>query len=72
MDKIPHKPGDHNIGVPAKRCGLTKSYFRGSDDAQRLPFHIPANAFAVTQLRRLAGTGGLLRDLGLKSNKYPP
>lgn len=39
-------------GVPAKRCGLSKSYFRGSDDATRLPFNIPANAFAVVELTR--------------------
>jgi len=40
-------------GVPAKRCGMSKSYFRGSDDATRLPFNVPANAFAVVELERV-------------------
>jgi meiotically up-regulated gene 157 (Mug157) protein len=41
-------------GQPAKRCGLSKSHFRPSDDAAQLPFLIPANAMAVVSLRRMA------------------
>ncbi|HEX4084923.1 MAG TPA: glycoside hydrolase family 125 protein [Chthoniobacteraceae bacterium] len=39
-------------GQPARRCGLSKSPFRPSDDAANLPFLIPANAMAVVMLRR--------------------
>ncbi len=41
-------------GHPARRCGLSKSPFRPSDDAASLPFPIAANAFAVVALRQLA------------------
>ncbi len=41
-------------GWPARRTGMIKSAFRGSDDATRLPFNIPENAFAVVALRELA------------------
>jgi meiotically up-regulated gene 157 (Mug157) protein len=41
-------------GHPARRCGLSKSPFRPSDDAASLPFPIAANAFAVVALRNLA------------------
>ncbi len=41
-------------GQPARRCGLSKSPFRPSDDAALLPFLVPANAMAVVSLRRLA------------------
>jgi len=41
-------------GQPARRCGLSKSPFRPSDDAALLPFLIPANAMAVVCLRQLA------------------
>ena len=50
-------------GHPARRCGLSKSHFRPSDDAASLPFPIAANAMAVVMLRALAT---LCRDhLGL-------
>ncbi len=42
-------------GQPARRCGLSKSHFRPSDDAAQLPFLIPANAMAAVSLRRIAG-----------------
>jgi len=42
-------------GQPARRCGLSKSPFRPSDDAAMLPFLVPANAMAVVCLRELAG-----------------
>jgi meiotically up-regulated gene 157 (Mug157) protein len=32
----------------------SKSYFRPSDDATTLPFHIPSNAMAVVELNHLA------------------
>ncbi len=41
-------------GQPARRCGLSKSPFRPSDDAALLPFLVPANAMAVVCLRQLA------------------
>jgi meiotically up-regulated gene 157 (Mug157) protein len=41
-------------GQPARRCGLSKSPFRPSDDAALLPFLVPANAMAVACLRQLA------------------
>jgi meiotically up-regulated gene 157 (Mug157) protein len=41
-------------GQPAKRCGLSKSPFRPSDDAAMLPFLVPANAMAVVSLKNLA------------------
>jgi meiotically up-regulated gene 157 (Mug157) protein len=50
------------FGPPCRRCGLTRTAFRPSDDAALFPFHIPDNAFAVTGLRQLAR---MLRTLGL-------
>lgn len=38
---------------PSKRIGLSKSPFRPSDDACKLPFLIPANAMAVTTLKSI-------------------
>jgi uncharacterized protein len=52
---------EHGRGAPAKRTGMIKSGFRGSDDALLLPFSIPENAFAAASLRAVAGT---LRALG--------
>ncbi|CAN5635268.1 glycoside hydrolase family 125 protein [soil metagenome] len=48
-------------GHPARRCGLSKSPFRPSDDGSLLPFPVAANAMAVVSLRQLVG---LLRALG--------
>lgn len=45
-------------GHPARRCGLSKSHFRPSDDAAALPFPIAANAMAVATLRGLAALCG--------------
>jgi meiotically up-regulated gene 157 (Mug157) protein len=47
-------------GHPAKRCGLSKSPFRPSDDSSLLPFLVPANAMAVVFLRK---TAKLLRKI---------
>ena len=41
-------------GHPARRCGLSKSPFRPSDDAALLPFLVPANAMAVVTLRQVS------------------
>jgi uncharacterized protein len=40
--------------APSKRCGLSKSPFRPSDDACTLPFPIAANAYAVVELRKVS------------------
>lgn len=42
------------FGPPCRRCGLTRTAFRPSDDAAVFPFHVPANALAVVGLRQLA------------------
>lgn len=39
------------VGAMARRCGLSKSYFRPSDDAVTLPFHVPSNAMLVVEVR---------------------
>jgi len=41
-------------GAPFSHCGLIWSAFRPSDDACELPFHIPSNLHAASQLARLA------------------
>jgi meiotically up-regulated gene 157 (Mug157) protein len=40
-------------GPPAKKCGLTRSLFRPSDDSVTLPYNIPGNAMACTELMHL-------------------
>lgn len=50
------------VGPPAARTGMSKSQFRGSDDAQTLPFHVPANAMASVELRRVAALLTRLSD----------
>lgn len=44
----------HGYGQPCRTCGLTRSFFRPSDDFCLLPYHIPDNALAVWGLERLA------------------
>jgi len=56
-------------GQPARRCGLSKSPFRPSDDAAMLPFLIPANALAVATLRRLSA---MLREIGVHQSLADP
>jgi len=41
-------------GPPSSRCGLSKCFFRPSDDATTLPFLIPANAMAAVELEHIA------------------
>jgi len=53
-------------GPPAGRCGLSKSYFRASDDGQTFPFHIPANAMAVVELRHMSN---MLNELSLDDTR---
>jgi hypothetical protein len=52
-------------GVPAARTGMSKCAFRGSDDATTFPFHVPANAMAVVELRNVAS---MIEDLGNKDD----
>jgi meiotically up-regulated gene 157 (Mug157) protein len=40
-------------GYPGRRCGLTRSVFRPSDDETVFPYHVPSNAMAVVVLRQL-------------------
>jgi len=51
IDTLPNR----GYGAPGRRVGLIHSGFRPSDDACTLPFHVPANHFAVISLRQLAG-----------------
>lgn len=39
-------------GYPGRRCGLSRSVFRPSDDEAVFPYHIPSNAMAVVMIRR--------------------
>ncbi len=56
------------LGQPARRCGMSKSPFRPSDDAAVLPYLVPANALAVVSLRHIAGILPLLpQDASLAS-----
>lgn len=48
-------------GYPSKRCGLTRCVFRPSDDENVFPYHIPANAMIVVNLRKLKP---ILEELG--------
>jgi uncharacterized protein len=41
-------------GYPGKRCGLSRSVFRPSDDETVFPYLIPSNAMAVVYLRKIA------------------
>eukprot|EP00658_Telonema_sp_P-2_P023021 TRINITY_DN19224_c0_g2_i4.p1 TRINITY_DN19224_c0_g2~~TRINITY_DN19224_c0_g2_i4.p1 ORF type:complete len:403 (-),score=42.12 TRINITY_DN19224_c0_g2_i4:11-1219(-) len=50
-------------GAPGRRTGMSKTYFRPSDDASTFPFNVAANAFAVVQLRRLGEPGAVLAQL---------
>lgn len=40
-------------GFPFRRCGMSRSPFRPSDDAHAFQFLVPANAMAVVVLRKL-------------------
>ncbi|XXQ35839.1 Glycoside hydrolase family 125 protein [Plasmodiophora brassicae] len=41
-------------GAPGKRTGMSKCYFRPSDDSNTFPFSIPSNAMACVELRKLS------------------
>ena len=50
FERFSYVPTDtliHGVGPPSIYTGLIRSAFRPADDATRLPFLIPANAFAV-------------------------
>eukprot|EP00299_Pterocystis_sp_00344_P010098 c4436_g1_i1.p1 GENE.c4436_g1_i1~~c4436_g1_i1.p1 ORF type:complete len:487 (-),score=80.93 c4436_g1_i1:59-1519(-) len=59
---------NHGRGVPALRCGLSKSYFRPSDDSTSLPFHIPSNAMAVVELAHLSEIALSLKNTNLSAS----
>ena len=44
----------NGVGPPARTSGMIRSAFRPSDDACSFPFHVPANAMAVVELRATA------------------
>eukprot|EP01120_Amphizonella_sp_Union-15-10_P017022 TRINITY_DN9309_c0_g1_i1.p1 TRINITY_DN9309_c0_g1~~TRINITY_DN9309_c0_g1_i1.p1 ORF type:complete len:485 (-),score=72.55 TRINITY_DN9309_c0_g1_i1:34-1488(-) len=44
----------NSVGVPGQQCGLSKSPFRPSDDAHRLPFPVAANAMASVSLSEIS------------------
>ncbi len=49
------------LGEPSRDCGLVRSAFRPSDDACKLPFHVPSNLMVAAELAQVAG---LLSSLG--------
>ncbi len=48
-------------GYPSKRCGLSRSVFRPSDDESVFPYHIASNAMIIANLRKLKP---ILEELG--------
>lgn len=52
-------------GPPSSFTGMSKSYFRPSDDGQTFPFLIPANAMAVVELVTLKQTLESLNQQGV-------
>lgn len=54
----------HGIGRFHRWTGMIRTLFMPSDDSTRLPYFVPANAFAVTEL---LGTAALLRNLSTTS-----
>ena len=56
----PKDTAAHGIGRNHKWIGMIRTLFMPSDDSTRLPYFVPANAFAVTEL---IGTAALLRNI---------
>ena len=56
----PKDTAAHGIGRNHRWTGMIRTLFMPSDDSTRLPYFVPANAFAVTELR---GTARLLRNI---------
>lgn len=54
-------------GPGGRKCGLSKSHFRPSDDSSVFPFPIAANAMTVVSLRKLIRSGLLNADPALAS-----
>ena len=60
---LTYEPKDtsaHGIGRNHRWTGMIRTSFLPSDDSPRLPYFVPANAFAVVELR---GVAALLRNL---------
>jgi meiotically up-regulated gene 157 (Mug157) protein len=57
----PKDTSAHGIGRNHRWTGMIRTAFLPSDDSPRLPYFVPANAFAVTEL---LATAELLRKLG--------
>ena len=53
-DKKPSETLQDGAGFPLRRCGMSRSPFRPSDDATTFGFLVPANARAVVTLRAVA------------------
>lgn len=55
------------MSAPVSKCGLSKSYFRASDDAVTFGFNVPDNAQAVVQLNKLHT---MLKKLGIDNTQH--
>ncbi|MCC5848268.1 MAG: glycoside hydrolase family 125 protein [Verrucomicrobia bacterium] len=53
-DKNPTETLQDGVGFPLRRCGMSRSPFRPSDDATIFGYLVPANAMAVVTLRAVA------------------
>ena len=60
----PKDTSPHGIGRNHRWTGMIRTSFLPSDDSPRLPYFVPANAFACTELR---GVAALLRNLSTSS-----
>ena len=61
----PKDTSAHGIGRNHRWTGMIRTSFLPSDDSPRLPYFIPANAFAVVELRE---TAALLRNLSMEGS----
>jgi len=58
----------NGLGVPAAKTGMSKTYFRPSDDAVTFPFNVPSNLMAVDALRAASRVVSALGDATLASD----
>jgi meiotically up-regulated gene 157 (Mug157) protein len=56
----PQNTRSDGIGRNHRWTGMIRTLFMPSDDSTRLPYFVPSNAFAVTELR---ATARLLRNI---------